>query len=103
MLLLTFSKEYLKYELQELEDVHLLNKESAINFTGTIIEHKSPDKYDVGILLNSCDQGYGFFSMDSISVYFFEGHLMQLIDQASTTKFSMTHLQVVLSTLFGMI
>lgn len=47
------------------------------NENSTIVGPKKTDRnnYDVGILLNSCDQGYGIFNMDNQTVFFIEKHL----------------------------
>mmetsp|Transcript_19659 Transcript_19659/g.30350 ORF Transcript_19659/g.30350 Transcript_19659/m.30350 type:complete len:97 (+) Transcript_19659:1810-2100(+) len=95
MLLLVREKASEMYEIQEISAVRLLKKLTEVNLEGTLLDGKSPDKYDAAILLNSCDQGYGIFSLDSMSVYFFERNLNALMESAllkeGSFKFTKTH------------
>jgi len=42
----------------------------------------NPQDHDFAILLNSCDQGYGIFTMDDSTVFFFEKHLSQVFNNS---------------------
>ena len=61
---------------------------------------KGFEDYETAVLINSCDQGYGIFTLDDSSCFFFEKHLGTLCQQC--TEFTMTHLLVVLDTMFKM-
>ena len=56
--------------------------------------------FDCAVLLNSCDSGYGIFTLDESSVFFFERNLSSVFNYGK--QFSMTNLVVVLDTLFKM-
>ena len=65
------------------------------------MKDKDPVNYDLAVLVNSCDQGYGIFMMDDISVFFFEKWLSSLFNLPNG-EFTKTHFLVVLDTLFKM-
>ena len=56
----------------------------------TILEGKKPQDYDFALLMNSCDQGYGIFTMDDHSVFFFEKYLGELPKLFTATKLLVT-------------
>lgn len=102
-----------KFEVQELEVTLIGETQKICLGAGTIFDGKAVlrEQYDVGVLLNSCDRGYGIFNFDDQTVYFLEKYLSdihndsnvgQSDDQASAKKFTRTHLLVAIDTLFKM-
>ena len=83
----------------------MIGKSKIIELKDTILDGKSPVEYDVGFLMNSCDQGYGIFTMDDHSMYFIEKFLSDIYNKKCSDgqqEFTKTHLQVVLDTIFKM-
>ena len=94
-----------EFQMEELHTVKLIGKSKMIDLKDTILSDKSPIEYDVGFLMNSCDQGYGIFTMDDHSMYFIEKYLSDIYNKKSDDgqqEFTKTHLQVVLDTIFKM-
>jgi len=58
--------------------VKLIGEKKEIDLSATILNGISLENYDVAVLMNSCDQGYGIFAMDEQSVSFFEKHLSDI-------------------------
>ena len=67
--------------MQELQTVKLIGKSKIIDLKDTILGDKSPVDYDVGFLMNSCDQGYGIFTIDDHSMYFVEKYLSDIYNK----------------------
>ena len=99
--LLSFDKQTGLLKEQVIPTVKLIGEFKQINLTATILDDVSLEKYDIAILMNSCDQGYGIFSMDEHSVSFFEKHLSDLCN-APHLNFTYTNLLVTIETLFKM-
>jgi len=62
--------------------------------------NKNHNDYETAILLNSCDRGYGIFTMDDNSVFFFEKHISDVYNNSDS--FTKMHLLVVLNIFFKM-
>ena len=80
MLLLSCKRQQREYELQELESVKLIGQNLKVNLADTIFKDKDLESYALAVLPNSCDQGYGIFTIDENSVYFFEKYLGDLFN-----------------------
>ena len=87
--LLTCNKTSLIFELEEIS-VKLTGQSFTLDCQGTILSGKAPQEYDFACLMNSCDQGYGIFTMDDPSVFFFEKYLGELPDEFGAMKLLVT-------------
>lgn len=97
ILLLAFDKSTGEFESQTLKDVTLLHKrqEQELKF----FRGKSPADYDLAVLLNACDRGYGIFSLDDSTVFFIEKHLSDAFTAGHITNMQ---LMVILQSCFRM-
>lgn len=87
-----------EFEVTKGLKVHLAGPEYKMDlpqFAG-----RNPGEFDCAVILNSCDSGYGIFTLDESSVFFFERNLSSVFNYCP--QFSMTNLVVVLDTLFKM-
>jgi hypothetical protein len=88
------------FVINEIEAVKLIGEKLELDLAPYGFDQLDPLKYDKAVILNSCDQGYGIFTMDDSTVFFFEKYLSDIFNDCN--EFTKTHLLVVLDTLFKM-
>jgi len=99
--LLIHTKKYSgKFEINEIDQVKLIGEKLELDLAPYGFDKLDPLSYDRAIILNSCDQGYGIFTLDDSTVFFFEKYLSDIFNDCN--EFTKTHLLVVLDTLFKM-
>ena len=84
-----------------MESVKLIGQDLKVSLADTIFKDKDLESYALAVLPNSCDQGYGIFTIDENSAYFFEKYLGDLFNSADI-NFTKTHFLVVLDIVFKM-
>lgn len=75
VLIICCKKNSDEFEFNEIEQVKFINKTYELDLKQFDFHLKDPIEYDCAIVLNSCDKGYGIFTMDDSSVYFFEKYM----------------------------
>lgn len=97
ILILTFNKEDKIFESSVVGNLTLVQKELVIDMP--FLKDRSPADYDIAIILNSCDRGYGIFPLEDSTAYFIEKHLSDVFNEKKITNIQ---LMVILQSCFKM-
>ena len=69
--------------MNEIEKVKLIGEKLEVDLAAYGFDKLDPMTYDTAIILNSCDQGYGIFTMDDTTVFFFEKYLSDIFNDCN--------------------
>lgn len=97
ILLLSFNRKDEFYEVKTISNTIVYKRETTIDHS--FFANKAQVFYDTAIVPNSCDRGYGIFTMDDNSVFFLEKHLSTLFNLGKITNIN---LMVILQNFFKM-